>query len=176
MKTVKVKQKKKEEDKKDWGGIIIGLFFLAFVVGAGYFVYDKFASLEVEEHNLAGTWTVSTSEKDQTEYWIFAGDQVTRYVWDNNKNEQVKGSRAVFRYDLVLDEGKTQKDVVFREQIREGIEKPELIYNGSEVLKKIRFTKLSKVEADVFFLYGNGDLNNPYTDKSVTARLTKPLF
>ncbi|MCR5119020.1 MAG: hypothetical protein K6B44_05300 [Lachnospiraceae bacterium] len=176
MKTVRVKQKKKDEDKKDWGGIIIGIFFLAFVVGAGYFVYDKFASIEVDEHALAGTWTVSTSEKDKTEYWIFAGDQVTRYVYDNNKNEEVKGSRAVFRYELVLDEGKTQKDVVFRELIREGIAKPELIESKGEVLKKIRFSKLSKVEADVFFLYGRGDLTNPYTDKSITARLTKPLF
>ncbi len=176
MKTVKVKQKKKDEDKKDWGGIIIGIFFLAFVFGAGYFVYDKFATQEVDEYNLAGTWTVSSSEKDKTEYWIFSSDQVTRYIWDNDKNEQVKGSRAVFKYEIVLDEGKTQKDVVFREQIREGIEKPELITLSGQVLKKIRFTKLSKVEADVFFLYGKGDLNNPYTDKSVTARLTKPLF
>ncbi len=176
MRTVRVKQKKREEDKKDWGGMIIGLFFLAFLIGAIYFVADKFASVDVDENSLNGDWTISNSEKAVSEHWVFSSDVARHYSYDNNTNTIVEGSDVSYKYKIVLEEGKTQKDVVLVETIR-GVKVPEPIKDGYKVLKRIRFSKLSKVEADVFFLYGNGSVgDNAGTDKSVTARMTKPLF
>ena len=91
MKTVKVKQKKNEE-KKDIAGRIVGLIFLTLLIAVGYYMYDMFRTRPITTNNLAGDWhhTAEMNEKN-TDHWVFNSDGTAMsYVLNNDTKERME--------------------------------------------------------------------------------------
>ncbi len=192
MKTVKVKQKKNEE-KKDIAGRIVGLIFLTLLIAVGYYMYDMFRTRPITTNNLAGDWhhTAEMNEKN-TDHWVFNSDGTAMsYVLNNDTKERMEEKTYTYTvriaqetFQAYIDDGLLKKvpgsseyvdgNGVTFSTLDEGKTQAELVVTTSNVRKSeqetfaIRVTLLSKAEMDVIYIY-----NRFTTD---TTRMTKNLF
>ncbi len=191
MKTVKVKQKKNAE-KKDYAGRVVGLIFLIILIGVGYYMYDMFRSRAITSESIAADWhhTAEMNEKN-TKHWVFNTDGTAMsYMLDNDTKimSQQKTYTYVIRiaqetYQQYIDEGVLKKAArggyedrngVIYSTLDEGKTQAEVVVTTSNVRKSdqetmaIRVTLLSKAEMDVIYIYDRFTTN--------TTRLTKNLF
>ena len=191
MKTVKVKQKKNEE-KKDIAGRIVGLIFLTLLIAVGYYMYDMFHAQVITSDTIAGDWhhTAEMNEKN-TEHWVFNSDGTAMsYMLNNDTKEQSNEKTYTYTiriaqdtYQQYIDDGILKKAArggyedhngVTYTTLDEGKTQAELVVTTSNVRKAdqetyaIRVTMLCKVEMDVIYIYDRFT-----TD---TTRLTKNLF
>lgn len=191
MKTVKVKQKKNEE-KKDIAGRIVGLIFLALLIAVGYYMYDMFHTQPINSDTIAGDWhhTAELNERN-TEHWVFNSDGTAMsYMLDNDT--KLRSEEKTYTYTIRIAQDTFQQyidDGILKKAARGGYEdrngvsystldddktQPELVVTTSNVRKSdqetyaIRVTLLCKVEMDVIYIY-----NRFTTD---TTRMTKNLF
>lgn len=191
MKTVKVKQKKNRE-KRDIAGMIVGIIFLTLLIAVGYYMFDMFRSRKITSDGIAGDWhhTAELNEK-KTEHWVFNDDGTAMsYTMDNDTKLRMDEKTYTYyiriaqeAYEQYIQEGILKKDseglyhdkngVVYK-TLDEGKTQAEVVVTTSGVRKSeqetyaIRVTLLSKVEMDVIYIYDRFT-----TD---TTRLTKNLF
>ena len=191
MKTVKVKQKKNEE-KKDIAGRIVGLIFLTLLIAVGYYMYDMFRPLQIDSDTTAGDWhhTAEMNEK-KTEHWVFNSDG-TAYSYTMNNETKIMENKVTYDYTIriaqdtyqqYIDQGILKKAASGGYEDRNGVKyttldqdktQAEMVLVMSNVRKTeqktitIRVTHLSKVEMDVIFI------NDRFV--TTTTRLTKNLF
>ena len=191
MKTVKVKQKKNEE-KKDIAGRIVGLIFLTLLIAVGYYMYDMFRPLSIDSDTTAGDWhhTAEMNEK-RTEHWVFNNDGTAMSYTMNNETKMMEDEVtydyyiciAQETYQQYIDQGILKKAASGGYEDSNGVKystldpdktQAEMVLTTSHVRKadektlRIRVTHLSKVEMDVIFI------NDRWT--TTTTRLTKNLF
>ena len=191
MKTVKVKQKKNEE-KKDIAGRIVGLIFLALLIAVGYYMYDMFHAQPITSDNIAGDWhhTAELNEKN-TEHWVFNSDGTAMsFMLDNDT--KLRSQEKTYTYTIRIAQDTFQKyidDGFLKKAARGGYEdrngvtysmldedktQAELVVTTSNVRKSdqetyaIRVTLLCKVEMDIIYIYDR------FTTE--TTRMTKNLF
>ncbi len=174
MQTIKVKQKKTE--KKDIGGIIIGLIFLAVLIVVGWFVADNLIiGRDVTPQNIAKDWhiTKEVGERD-VEHWQFtneAGENING-TYDGiainykiNTETNVMGDRIRYTYRIEPPaEGKTHPELLL-------IPEPGSYKNKDERDQKsmrIRVSRVTKAEMTVEFIYDR------FTTK--TTRMITDLF
>ena len=191
MKTVKVKQKKNEE-KKDIAGRIVGIIFLAILIAVGYYMFDMFRTRKITSDNIAGDWhhTAEMNEK-KTDHGVFNSDGTAMSYVLNNENKIQEDKKTYTYYIRIaqdlhqqyIEEGilkKTEEGFyvdhngVKYTTLDEDKTQAELVVTTSGVRKSeqqtyaIRVTLLCKVEMDVIYIYDRFT-----TD---TTRLTKNLF
>ena len=191
MKTVKVKQKKNEE-KKDIAGRIVGLIFLTLVIAVGYYMYDMFRTRPITSDGIAGDWhhTAELNEKN-TDHWVFNSDG-TAMNFTLNNDTKARSNEKTYTYTIRIAEETYQKYIddgilkkapeggykdhngVTYTTLDEGKTQAELVVTTSNVRKSeqetyaIRVTLLCKVEMDIIYIYDRFT-----TD---TTRMTKNLF
>ena len=191
MKTVKVKQKKNEE-KKDIAGRIVGLIFLTLLIAVGYYMYDMFSPLKIDSNTTAGDWhhTAEMNEK-KTDHWVFNSDGTAMHYKMNNETKLLE-DKVTYNYTIriaqdtyqeYIDQGILKKAASGGYEDKNGVKystldpdktQAEMVLVTSNVRKSeqetltIRVTHLSKVEMDVIFIYDRFN--------TTTTRLTKNLF
>ena len=191
MKTVKVKQKKNEE-KKDIAGRIVGIIFLAILIAVGYYMFDMFRTRKITSDSIAGDWhhTAEMNEK-KTDHWVFNSDGTAMSYVLNNENKIQEDKKTYTYYIRIaqdlhqqyIEEGilKKTEDGFYVDHngvkyttLDEDKTQAELVVTTSGVRKSeqqtysIRVTLLCKVEMDIIYIYDRFT-----TD---TTRLTKNLF
>ncbi len=191
MKTVKVKQKKNEE-KKDIAGRIVGLIFLTLLIAVGYYMYDMFRPLSIDSDTTAGDWHhTAEMNETRTEHWVFNNDGTAMSYTMNNETKMMEDEVtydyyiciAQETYQQYIDQGILMKAASGGYEDSNGVKystldpdktQAEMVLTTSHVRKadektiRIRVTNLSKVEMDVIFI------NDRWT--TTTTRLTKNLF
>ena len=191
MKTVKVKQKKNEE-KKDIAGRIVGLIFLTLLIAVGYYMYDMFRPLKIDSETTAGDWhhTAEMNEK-KTEHWVFNSDGTAMSYTMNNETKTME-NKVTYNYTIriaeetyqqYIEDGTLKKAASGGYEDKNGVKystldpektRAEIIVTTSNVRKAdektyaIRVTHLSKVEMDIIFIHDR------FT--TTTTRMTKNLF
>lgn len=66
-------KKKKKEGVMSLGGKIITIFFIAFLIGGGYFLFTLFRSVEINSINMTGEWKLA--DGSNISYWSFTPGQ-----------------------------------------------------------------------------------------------------
>jgi hypothetical protein len=169
MKTVKVKRKKGEDEKKDVVGIIVGIMLLLILLAGGYYMVDMFKGREVTADALAGDWKIPTQPGEKViEHWAFdipSDPNVTatgtaRHFKINADTGEYVGDVEKYSYEIVLEEGKTQPKIFFTQMDVRREDMQTWVF---------QVTSLSKAQMSAFI--GTASVN-----ASKTTRLTKPLF
>ena len=174
MQTIKVKQKKTE--KKDIGGMIIGLIFLAVLIAVGWFVADNLIiGREVTVENIAKVWHIpkDVGGKD-IEYWEFIdqpGENVNGVyegiakTYKKNADTNVNGEST--RYTFTIhppSEGKTHPELWLVPEPGSYKDKNE----RDQKSLKIRVSRVTRAEMTVELVYDR------FTTK--TTRMVTDLF
>lgn len=174
MQTIKVKQKKTE--KKDIGGMIIGLIFLAVLIVVGYFVADNLIiGRDVTVENISKDWHISKEVGAKSvEHWQFTNEPGSNVNgsydgiainYSISTEDNVMSDRVRYTYTIEPpSEGKTHPELALVPE--PGSYKNEI--EKDEKSLRIRISRVTKAEMTVEFIFDR------FTTK--TTRMVTDLF
>ncbi len=158
MKAIKSGRKK---ETGDVAGRIAGIVFLLIVIGAGYYLFSMFRTLEVTPQNIAGDWKhKDTAFADKETHWVFVEDgTASSYTLDTSNN--LRSDIVNYTYTLGVPEGKTYPEIVVT------TDDPKK-RDSEETSITLRVSRLCRVEMSLEFIYDRFNTE--------TTRFTKRIF